>query len=225
MTHRWIGRTLFLGTLTALFLSTGCQSPGGADMLAVVLPQDRAQTVAVGSGPMLLANSTWAGFRIAEAGEEEDARAEVTPRGPYGSLLNGGVLDRPPAETQIFLADFGEDGSFTAIRENRYFLPDIYGETMPVDGKVHNASIPGLQFRPVSFGVSEGDEVAMAVVVDVTMIGLRAGTATIYAWGTVEGDRLDGVFGYQIEFVGLFAVLPSGGDQYMFYAIRQQAPE
>jgi hypothetical protein len=62
----------------------------------------------------------------------------------------------------------------------------------------------------------------VAILVHVRLNGLYVGQVMIYSWAAVEGERMDGQFGYQFDFsqgFGRFFV-PRTGDQYKFYATR-----
>jgi hypothetical protein len=74
----------------------------------------------------------------------------------------------------------------------------------------------------VSFGVEAAGHIGYVVFVQVRLGSLYVGKAMIYTWGTVAGDRIDGQFGYVLDFTGGIAenVLTTGGDQYPIYALR-----
>lgn len=93
---------------------------------------------------------TWAAFRAIVPGESDPA---ATP-GPYGGLLTGGLLERPPAGEQIFRVTFAEDGRPVEVSENGFFLTEIYGRRVPVGGAWSRATLPGLFFRSASYGLS-----------------------------------------------------------------------
>ena len=210
--------------LAVSLLTAGCPvAPAPLDTLDIVLPGAIKRTVAARTGPELLAAGAWAGFRKADGNEQSDLVADPAP-GPYGSLLNGGLLARPPADTQIFILDISESGRVTLLRENAYFLPDLYGDSSVIDGTFLATTIPGVTYSLESFGVSVDDAIGLAIVSDVRFLGLPVGMAIIYAWGTGDAERIDGQFGYQLDFSnGLGGlVLESGGDQYPFYMLRQE---
>ncbi len=183
------------------------------------------------SGPISLAQSSWAGFRDAdpvEASSTPESTGEVAVQseaapGPYGGLLNGGILERPPVGEQIFVVDFGDAGQMTAIHENLYFLPQYYGTEVPVGGTWSPSTLPFASFRSASYGVEQDDRYGLAVVVQVRLGNIPVGRAIIYSWGTLGADRLEGKFGYLLDFtegIGQF-LLMTGGDQYPFHADRQ----
>lgn len=205
-----------------LMLPAGCPTATAPpDTFDVAVSATEKRTVPRDTGPRDMANTTWALFRKAEA-DEAPAITDAAP-GPYGGLLNGGLLARPPAENQMFLADFGAAGEITAIRENLYFLAEIYGAEIPVGGSWSASSIGGLEFRSASYGLQLGDTFGVAIVVNVRLNQTFVGRATIYAWGRIASNQIDGTFGYLLDFSegigGLF--LSSGGDQYPFYAIQR----
>ncbi|RJP38329.1 MAG: hypothetical protein C4547_04645 [Phycisphaerales bacterium] len=214
------------GRLTVLSLmclpTWGCFTSGApSETLEVVLPGGAKETAEAGTGPALLAGGTWAGFRKADPDEDPSEDPEPAP-GPYGGLLNGGLLERPPVDEQIFLIDLDADGKATRVRENKYFLPDIYGATIPVDNEFRSASLFGVTFAARSFGVSVEDAFGIAIEARVRLFGIYVGRAIIYAWGTGDDRRVDGQFGYLLNFDGGLGdlLLDTGGDQYPFYAER-----
>jgi hypothetical protein len=207
----------------SLFVAGCFGPPAPPGVFDVVLPGGAKQEVAAHTGPEMLAGGSWSGFR--KAGGTEQAEFESNPvAGPYGTLLNGGSLTRPPVDWQIAVIDVAEDGRVTMIRENDYLLSGIYGDSSVVDGTSQSTTIFGLTYALTSFGVTVDDAIGVAVVSDVRFIGLPVGRAVIYAWGTGSTDRVDGQFGYLYDFSegigGLF--FASGGDQYPFYLIRQE---
>ncbi|NUQ49734.1 MAG: hypothetical protein HUU27_07430 [Phycisphaerae bacterium] len=159
---------------------------------------------------------TWAAFRAIVPGESDPA---ATP-GPYGGLLTGGLLERPPAGEQIFRVTFAEDGRPVEVSENGFFLTEIYGRRVPVGGAWSRATLPGLFFRSASYGIEIGGRFGIAIVVQVRFGGAYIGRAVLYAWGTQAAERLEGTFGYLLDFGGgpLEAALSATGDQYAFFA-------
>jgi hypothetical protein len=204
-------------------LTAGCPiAPAPLDTVDVVLPGGVTQPVDAGTGPELLAGGAWAGFRKHDGNERSDLVADPAP-GPDGSLLNGGLLARPPADTQAFILDLAADGRATRLRENAYFIPELYTSTSAIDGTFLSTTLPEMTYSLQSFGVSVDDAMGIAIVSDVRYLGMPVGMATIYAWGSGDTDRIDGQFGYLLDFSnGLGGLLfESGGDQYPFYLLRQ----
>ncbi len=201
----------------------GCFSGGSGhpEELEVTLPAGAKQTAEAGTGPALLAGGTWAAFRKADPNEPPEEDPEPAP-GPYGGLLNGGLLERPPVDEQMFLIDLDADGKATRVRENRYFLESIYGATVVVDNTWYSTTIPGISFTGQSYGVSVENTFGVAIAARVRLFGLYVGRAVLYAWGTGDDQRVDGQFGYLLNFEGGIGdlLLDTGGDQYPFYAER-----
>ncbi len=173
------------------------------------------------SGLERFANAKWALFRVAEVGEDPQEQTEV-PSGPYGGLLDGGFLARPPADAQIFVVEFGERGQALRVTENKYFLADIYGDTVGVGPAWRPASLPGVRFRSTGYAVEDGERFGLAVLVRVEFLSIYVGRAVLYAWGTGDDERLEGQFGYLLDFAGGIGdlILNTTGDQYPFYATR-----
>jgi len=177
-------------------------------------------TAEAGSGPVGLADSTWSLARLADPDSPESDGSEPTddadaPPGPYGGLLNGRGLDRPPVGERMFLAFFGPQGVFTGITENSFFLTEFYGSEIPIGGDWNATTLPGVAFRSESYGVQVEERFGLAVVAHVRFGNLFLGRAVLYAWGTIDDDRLNGTFGYVLDFTdGLLKPLGTIADQY-----------
>jgi len=181
--------------------------------------EDRA-SAAKDSGPSTFANSTWSLARKAVPGEPPDDNDDPPP-GPYGGLLDGQALQRPPVGERIFLADFGPNGEMIRVRENRFLLPAIYGEEVVVGADWQDALLPGVFYQSASYGSQEGDQIGIAVNVQVRFNETFLGRAVLYAWGTVDGDTLDGQFGYVLDFTeGAVSFLGTIADQYPVDGVR-----
>jgi hypothetical protein len=182
---------------------TGCfpipELPGTFEVATSTV--DRVEA-AKGSGPAGFADSAWSLSRKADPAEGGSAQQSDAPPGPYGGLLTGMGLDRPPVGERIFLVQFDEQGRMVEVAENRFFLADIYGATVPVGSSWVASTLPGVRFRSASYGVQVGDRVGIAIVVDVSLLGSYVGRAVLYAWGAVANDQLEGMFGYLLDLTG-----------------------
>lgn len=230
MQLRSLRNAVLMGTIRlvgVLPLLTGC--PAVEDLPAefdVAFSATEKQSARRDVGPAEMANSTWAFFRAAEtdqAGATVQKPVRQPATGPYGDLLGGGQLERPPVDEQIFRIEFGSQGQMINVRENRYFLPDIYGTEVRVGADWTSAALAGVEFRSASFGVKVGERIGLAVLVQVRLGNFKAADAVLYAWGTLAEQRIDGTFGYRIDFsqgvaAGLLSIV---ADQYPFYALRQ----
>ncbi len=169
-----------------------------------------------GTGSPSFINSVWSLNRKPEpttADAEIDASA--TPRGPYGGLLNGQGLERPPVGERIFLVRFGSAGEMVEVSENRYFLSKIYGSTVPVGGEWTGTVLPGVSFNSETYGLEADGRFGVATVVNVRFSGFFLGRAILYSWGTIVVDRIDGQFGYLLDFTeGIVSFLQTVADQY-----------
>ncbi|GMV97663.1 MAG: hypothetical protein HRF43_02190 [Phycisphaerae bacterium] len=218
-------KTRSLTVVPFLFLSAGCifnPVPNLPEELEVVLPAGQKAAALVNSGPELLDGSVWSLFRKPDA--EGATPPDGTAPGPYGGLLTGGFLERPAPDALMGLVHFGPGGRVTRISENAFYLPEIFGTDIVVDGRFHGTRVPGLRLAAASFGVSDGDRIGVALPVDVRFLGVPVGTAVVYHWGTRTGDRIDGTFGYQADFTGGLGGLilgAGGGDQYLVYALEE----
>lgn len=175
-----------------------------------------------GTGPAGLAGSTWSLVRQADpSAGDTGAEDPPTPSGPYGGLLNGRGLDRPPVGERIFLVRFGSEGELAEITENRFFLAQFYGSEIPVGGEWTGTTLPGVAFRSDSYGVQVGDRFGVAVVVNVRFGNLFVGQAVLYAWGTIADTVIDGTFGYVLDFTdGIVNFLNTVADQYPVEGLR-----
>lgn len=176
--------------------------------------------VDAGTGPIGFADSVWSLARPADPDQPDDSDSAVPP-GPYGGILNGQGLPRPPVGERIFLVHFGTDGEMVEVTENRYFLPEFYRQTVPIGGTWWPTTLPGVSFRGQSYGTQTGDRFGLAVVVNVRFGNLYLGQAVLYAWGTQTGDTAAGTFGYLLDFTdGIVPQLGTIADQYAIQAQR-----
>lgn len=136
--------------------------------------------------------------------------------GPYGVLLSGESLPRPPVGESMFLVHFGDNGRITGITENRHFLPEIYGVEIPVGDEWNAATLPGMFFNSASYGLDSEDRIGIAIVAHVRFFNFYMGQAMIYAWApTPANDAFEGTFGYEIDFSdGVVSFLRNIADQY-----------
>lgn len=205
------------GFVVAGLLSiAGCNAvPLLSESLSVAISTAARLDAPKGSGPAALANGVWSLSRKADSSDTANADGVSAPPGPYGGLLNGDALPRPPVGERIFLARFGPAGEMVRVTENRFFLPEIYGMEIPIGGEWTSATVPGVFFRSNSFGVQQSGRVGIAVHVQVRLGEVFLGRAVIYAWGTVSGGSLDGTFGYLLDFTeGAVSFLGTVADQY-----------
>ncbi|MGE0481143.1 MAG: hypothetical protein AB7Q17_11790 [Phycisphaerae bacterium] len=218
-------RPILAATLVlSLVVFAGCPlSTGLPDELDVVLPQNQKQTAAADTGPQSLGGATWAIFRKFDPNAPDDPQSVAPAPGPYGGLLNGGLLERPPVDGLIFRVDVAASGRITRVRDNQFFLADIYGADLEITADRQPTTLPGITYRSASYGVTVGDQIGLAAYVEVDFLGLRVGNAVLYAWGTLADGRVDGTFGYLLNFDGGLGdlLLDTTGDQYLFYATRE----
>ncbi len=188
--------------------------------LDVVLPNDVRQVAQAGSGVPLLADSSWDLFRKAD--EQETENDAMPAESPYGGLLGRGFLERLPPDTRMIRLTFDSAGVATGASENAFYVPDLIGDSLVFDGEFHPTRFPGVAYAAIPFAVTAGNQLGIALPVEVRFLGLQVATAVAYAWGTVDGDRIDGTFGYNVDF-NLLAdlLLGSGADQYPVYALRE----
>jgi len=199
-----------------MMILTGC---GGVPLLPDVFEvatstTDRVEAEA-GTGPMFLANSVWTLTREPDPSGEEDVVMDDPPPGPYGGILQGEALSRPPVGSVIARVTFGPDGEMTQVAENQYFLARIYGTTIPVGGAWKGTTLPRVAYRSASYGAEVGGGFGLAVVVHVRWGNVFLGRAVLYAWGTTGDAELAGTFGYLLDFTdGIVPSLGTIADQY-----------
>lgn len=209
-------RSFLIGGLVAL-LTAGCGGvPTLPDTFEVATSATEKSEAQKGTGPAGLANSTWSLTRAADPNDPTDGDVEdTTPRGPYGGLLSGDALDRPPVGEQIFLVEFGDQGQMVRAGENRFFLPRFYGSDVPIGSQWRGTTLPGVLFNSASYGLEVGGRFGVAVIVHVRFGNLYLGRAILYSWGVQTGDTLTGTFGYLLDFTdGVVAGLGTIADQY-----------
>jgi hypothetical protein len=217
-------RIVYSAPLACVLLTAIAGCPAVVDLpaeLEVATSAAVKHPAARDSGPPSLANSTWAAFRAVVEGESDEPPADPPP-GPYGGLLDGSGLARPPAGAQIFKVAFGANGVPVRITDNEYFLKDIYGAEVPVGGEWEQTVLPGVEYRSAGYGLEVGGRFGVAILVQVRVGTTFIGQAILYTWGTLSEDRLEGIFGYAFNFdegIGGL-VLQNTGDQYAFFATR-----
>jgi len=118
---------------------------------------------------------------------------------------------------------FGDQGRATQATENAFYVPQFLGETITIDGQLQQAApLPVLSYAAASYGTEEGNRVGIALRVEVRFFGIPSAQAVVYAWGPLDGDRIEGVFGYSADITPLLALLlGSGADQYPVLAERK----
>jgi len=182
----------------------------------VFLSQETSQRAQINSGPPSMANSEWDISRRVVEGMES---AEESP---YGGILGGGFLDRLDPGERMVRVHFEDQGRVTRATENAFYVPQFLGETIIIDGQLQTALLPGLAYAAVSYGTENENRVGIALRVEVRFLGVPSADAVVYAWGPLDGDRIEGVFGYSADFSPLLALLlGSGADQYPVLAERQ----
>ncbi|MBL8877721.1 MAG: hypothetical protein JNG88_01275 [Phycisphaerales bacterium] len=197
-------------------LAAGCaptfELPASFDVATTASEKTSASA---GSGVPLLANSTWSLARVDNGSDSATAMSGDQPAGPYGGILNGDALERPPIGERIFLIELGAAGEMVRVTENRFFLAEIYGEEVPIDGEWAGTVLPGVSFRSATFGVGVGSRYGFAVVVHVRFGEIFLGSAVLYSWGTISDGALTGQLGYLLDFTrGAVPALGTIADQY-----------
>ncbi len=218
------GHLVFTQPIIAFIILAGIIGCGGVpalpDSFEVTTSATEKVEADAGTGPQGLANSSWSLMRKTDP-EDDPSEDDAQPRGPYGGILGGDALQRPPVGEEIFQIHFGESGEMIEVTENRFFLPGIYGGTVHVGGDWTSAGLPGMAFRSASYGVQTGDRYGLAVVVHVRAGNIFLGRAVLYSWGTITGDHLDGQFGYLIDLTeGAVPTIGTIADQYPIEAAR-----
>lgn len=205
--------TLRIAIVAASVALIGCGSvPALPETFDVATSATQRSDAQKGTGPAGLANATWSLARVADPNEPEQ---EDAPPGPYGGILSGQGLARPPVGDRIFLIRFGQNGEMVAAEENRFFLAEFYGTDVPIGEEWSPTTLPGVVFQSASYGVQEGDHFGIAVVVHVRFANFYLGRAVLYSWGDIAADRIDGQFGYLLDFTeGLVSFLGTAADQY-----------
>lgn len=200
----------------------GCWSvPALPETLDVATSTSDRVTCAKDTGPAGLSESSWSGSRKADRAATAATTNDSAPAGPYGGILSGNALERPPVGEQMFVARFGSQGEMVQIAENRFFLADIYGADLPVGGEWVDTTLPGVSYRSASYGAQVDGRFGLAVIVHVRFANIFLGQAVLYSWGTLAANHLDGQFGYLLDFTdGAASSLGTIADQYPFQADR-----
>lgn len=217
--RRWMRQIATIPVILAL----GCApSPSPPDSVDVAITSATKVSAARGSGPAVLADATWAAFRKADP--NDGAAADAPSTSPYGGVLDGrNILQRPEPDTVMLRIRFGANGRAELLSDNDFYAPQIFGPEFIIDGQVHTSATPLLVYATNSYGVSDGNRFGFAAPIEVWLGGLPVGEGLAYAWGVVDGDRLDGTFGYQVKITLPGTPFGEGGaDQYPFYALRKK---
>lgn len=197
-------------------LTVGCGSvPALPETFDVATSGTEKSEAPRDSGPPGFGDNVWSLARVADPDDPDDD-SDDTPNGPYGGILSGEALDRPPVGERIFLIEFDE-GVMVNVTENRFFLPRFYGNEIPVGGDWQGTMLPGVFFNSACYGLEVEGRFGLAVIVHVRFYNLFLGRAIIYSWGTMaeDGESLTGTFGYLLDFTdGMVASLGTIADQY-----------
>lgn len=202
-------------------LPTPQASGGGADSAdesepsGSGTPATTTVIASVGTGPESLANTKWACYR---AQSEADHTMGYVPNSD-----GSGWLPSPLPGELIARAEFGPTGEVQRVFDNAVYFPDILGTEAIPDGRVRPTPFPGMSYAAGSYGASIGDTFAFAATLNVWLGGARLGTAVASAYGTVDGDRLQGRFTFEVAMSVPGTPIGSGGsDEYEFYAVREE---
>lgn len=217
-------RSFLFGAVVGL-LATGCGGvPALPDTFEVATSGTEKTEAQKGTGPAGLANSTWSLTRVADPDDSGDAgAADTTPPGPYGGLLSGDALERPPVGERIFLVEFGDQGQMVLASENRFFLPRFYGSDVPIGSQWRGTTLLGVAYNSASYGLEVGGRFGVAVIVHVRFGNFFLGRAILYSWGVQTDDTLTGTFGYLLDFTdGIVAGLGTIADQYPVTGQREE---
>ncbi len=211
-------------TVVALYL-TGCGGvPALPESFDVATSATDKSQAAKDSGPPGLASSTWSLERLPDPNDSGADASDSTPSGPYGGILNGDALERPPVGERIFLVEFGDQGQMTHVTENRFFLPQYYSDEISIDSDWHQTTLPGVVYNSASYGLEVGGRFGLAVIVHVRLGNLFLGQALLYSWGTQDADTINGAFGYLLDFTdGIVPSLGTIADQYPIVGERVSA--
>lgn len=204
------------GSAFAVILLAGCATvPDLPDTLDVATSATASAAASKGTGPAGFTNSSWSLARAEDPKSSTQESSGDAPAGPYGGILNGQGLERPPVDERIFVARFGAQGEMVEVTENRYFLAQFYGETVPVGETWVPTSLPGVDYRSASYGLEQDGRFGIAILVQVRFGSTFLGQAVLYSWGTSSGDLIDGQFGYVLDFTGgAIRFLGTIADQY-----------
>lgn len=213
-------RIFGLISLLAAVLVMGCGGvPGLPESFDVATSATEKSEADKGTGPAGLADSTWTLTRLPDPEGAEGS--DEQPRGPYGGLLSGDALKRPPVGEPIFVVAFGDAGQMVLVSGNRFFLPQFYGSEINISENWHRTTLPGVQYSSASYGLEVGGRFGLAVIVHVRFGNFFLGRAVLYAWGTRIEDQITGTFGYLLDFTdGVVRGLGTIADQYPIEGAR-----
>ena len=168
-----LSAVLLVTMLIVLPALTGCGGSSLPDQVTVEFPDGSTAVATVGSGPASLANSEWAVYRANAAG-----------RG-----------------AQFVRLVFDDDGGIEEFADNS-ISPEIFGDTIYLDGEVHATAQQGLTYSAGVYGAesADGQEIAFEVRLKGFFGGLTAATGEASANAIRMGDdTLEGTFHYKTE--------------------------
>jgi len=214
---------------TVISCLTGCGSvPAIPESFDVAISTTEKATANVNTGPEGLLGITLSLSRPAPTVVGTEPRDTSNALGPYGGILSGQGLTRPPEGEEIFQVAFlGENAAMSEVTRNRFFLSQFYGETIPVGGGWISTTLPGVSYKSASYGVQQDGRFGSTVVVHVRLGNLYVGKAILYSWGGITGEQPSNVtFGYLLDFTGgLLEFVGKVADQYSVVAtIVSEAP-
>ncbi len=184
-----------LAAAFVLTLMVGCAGPSLPQSLEVELPDGSKVEAEIGTGPASLANSEWEVYRVSSTGQAA----------PFVTLV------------------FDENGSITKFEDNT-IAPEIFGDTIILDGQRHSTAQAGLSYSAGVYGADteDGTEIALETRIKGFAAGIQAATVEARVAGTYTDDTrtsMTGVFSYK-SVVPNF--IPNGNveDEFNFRADR-----
>jgi len=168
-----LSAVLLITMLIMLPALPGCGGSSLPDRVTVEFPDGSTTVATIGSGPASLANSEWAVFRAGATG----------------------------AGAQFLRLVFDEDGGIKEFADNS-ISPEIFGDTIYLDGQVHATAQQGLTYTAGVYGAesADGREIAFEVRLKGFFASITAATGEVSASAIRIGDdTMEGTFYYKTE--------------------------
>ncbi|RJP36108.1 MAG: hypothetical protein C4547_08060 [Phycisphaerales bacterium] len=118
---------------------------------------------------------------------------------------------------------FNENGGVAELYDNAAVASQIFGSQILADGKSHALQADGLTYTAGSYGAENSSGFSFELRAVARFNGIEVGTGTAYAFGTHDGQRMEGTFGFKTTLTSLAqTVLPkeaNTSDEFEFYAL------
>lgn len=116
------------------------------------------------------------------------------------SLANSqwAIYEDPDDPYLLFKVEFGPHGELVRLFDNR-IMPETIGNELVGDGTVRPIVLAGLAYVGASYAGQNDSGLGFSAFCSVLLGPLQVGTGTFHFTGTLNGDRLEGTYGWAAE--------------------------